>query len=67
MGIMVRPESRVVATVSIAVSVVIVLCALWWLDHERLVRENQTLERQVKSIDARLQELNRSRGSEQNR
>ena len=60
MGIMVPPESRVVATVSIAVSVVIVLCA-WWLDHERFVRENQTLERQVKSIEAQLRELTRGR------
>ena len=67
MGIMVRPESRVVAVVSIAASAVIVLCFLWWADHERLSRENQTLRRQLQSAENRLQEQVRTRNTEANR
>jgi hypothetical protein len=67
MGLIVRPEIRITATISLAASAVILLCFLWWMDHENLTRENQAIRRQLQSIEERIQELYRSRAVDASR
>ena len=60
---MILPTGRQIATISIAISVGVVLCAPWWLDHERLNQENLALRRQLQSVEMRLHEFYRDRDS----
>jgi hypothetical protein len=63
-GIMIRPAAGGVAVISLAICTIIVLCALWWMDHERLNLENAALRRQLQAAQLRLQELHNIRGDQ---
>ena len=58
---MFRPATREIAIVSLAISALIALASAWWIDHERLALENQTLRLRLESMKADQQEWARTR------
>lgn len=64
MGFMLRPATRISAALSFVATAIILLCFLWWADHERLARENESLRLKLQSAEERLREYYRNRGPE---